>query len=248
MAVLVTGGAGYIGSAFVELLRASGESVVVLDDLSRGHRAAVDPAVPLYVGTTGDRGLVTRIAREHRLDACVHFAAFAYVGESVTEPGRYFDNNTAQAVTLFETLLDAGVRHVVFSSTCATYGVPRESPIPEIPPPVAHQPLRLVEVLRGADAREPRPRTGTPVRGPALLQRRRRHREARRAPRPRDPHHSPRPRRPPRAGGPHVSRLRRRLRHPGRHRHPRLHPRRGPRRGAPPGPSATCARAARPSS
>ncbi len=134
MAVLVTGGAGYIGSAFVELLRTGGESVVVLDDLSRGHRAAIHPEVPLYVGTTGDRALVARIAREHRIKACVHFAAFAYVGESVTEPGRYFDNNTAQAVTLFESLLDAGIRSVVFSSTCATYGVPRESPIPESHP------------------------------------------------------------------------------------------------------------------
>jgi len=134
LAVLVTGGAGYIGSAFVELLRTGGESVVVLDDLSRGHRAAIDPEVPLYVGTTGDRTLVARIAREHRLDACVHFAAFAYVGESVTEPGRYFDNNTVQAVTLFENLLDAGVQSVVFSSSCATYGVPHENPIPESHP------------------------------------------------------------------------------------------------------------------
>jgi len=134
MAVLVTGGAGYIGSAFVELLRQAGEDVVVLDDLSRGHRAAIDPEVPLYVGTTGDRALIARIAREHRLNACVHFAAFAYVGESVAEPGRYFDNNTVQAVTLFESLLDAGVRNVVFSSTCATYGVPGESPIPESHP------------------------------------------------------------------------------------------------------------------
>jgi UDP-glucose 4-epimerase len=134
MAVLVTGGAGYIGSAFVELLRRSGESVVVLDDLSRGHKEALDPEVPLYVGTTGDRALVARIAREHTLDACVHFAAFAYVGESVTETSRYFDNNTVQAVTLFEGLLDAGVHRVVFSSSCATYGVPRESPIPESHP------------------------------------------------------------------------------------------------------------------
>jgi UDP-glucose 4-epimerase len=134
MAVLVTGGAGYIGSAFVERLRGSGESVVVLDDLSRGHREAVDPAIPFYKGKTGDRALVARIAKEHRLEACVHFAAFAYVGESVTEPGRYFDNNTVQAVTLFESLLEAGVRNVVFSSTCATYGVPRESPIPETHP------------------------------------------------------------------------------------------------------------------
>jgi UDP-glucose 4-epimerase len=131
MAVLVTGGAGYIGSSFVEQARASGEDVVVLDDLSRGHRAAVDPAVPLYEGRTGDRELVARIAREHSLDACVHFAAFAYVGESVREPARYYDNNFTQAQVLFETLVEAGVKRVVFSSTCATYGVPREVPIPE---------------------------------------------------------------------------------------------------------------------
>jgi UDP-glucose 4-epimerase len=132
--VLVTGGAGYIGSVFVDLLRAAGEEVVVLDDLSRGHRAAIDPDVAFYQGQTGDRALVAKIAREHRLDSCVHFAALAYVGESVTEPGRYFDNNTAQAVALFESLLDAGVDRVVFSSTCATYGVPREVPIPETHP------------------------------------------------------------------------------------------------------------------
>jgi UDP-glucose 4-epimerase len=134
MAVLVTGGAGYIGSAFVDLLRAAGEDAVVLDDLSRGHRAAVDPEVPFYQGSTGDRALVARIAREQPLTACVHFAAFAYVGESVTEPSRYFDNNTVQAVALFESLLEAGVGQVVFSSTCATYGVPKVSPIPESHP------------------------------------------------------------------------------------------------------------------
>jgi UDP-glucose 4-epimerase len=134
MAVLVTGGAGYIGSAFVEQLLAAGEEVVVLDDLSRGHRAAVHPDAVFYEGRTGDRGLVRRIAAEHRLDACAHFAAFAYVGESVTEPGRYFDNNFTQAQVLFESLLAAGVRHFVFSSTCATYGVPTRVPIPETHP------------------------------------------------------------------------------------------------------------------
>jgi len=134
MAVLVTGGAGYIGSAFVEQLLAAGEEVAVLDDLSRGHRAAVHPDAAFYEGRTGDRDLVARVAREHRLDACVHFAAFAYVGESVTEPARYFDNNFTQAQVLFETLLAGGVRRVVFSSTCATYGVPREVPIPESHP------------------------------------------------------------------------------------------------------------------
>jgi UDP-glucose 4-epimerase len=134
MAVLVTGGAGYIGSAFVEQLLAAGEEVVVLDDLSRGHRAAVHPKAAFYEGRTGDRALVGRIAAEHRLDACAHFAAFAYVGESVTEPARYFDNNFTQAQVLFETLLAAGVKRVVFSSTCATYGVPARVPIPESHP------------------------------------------------------------------------------------------------------------------
>lgn len=134
MAVLVTGGAGYIGSVFVEQLLAAGEEAVVLDDLSRGHREAVTAAVPFYEGRTGDRDLVARITREHHLDACVHFAAYAYVGESVTEPARYYENNFTQAQVLFEALLGAGVKRVVFSSTCATYGEPREVPIPETHP------------------------------------------------------------------------------------------------------------------
>ncbi len=134
MAVLVTGGAGYIGSAFVEQVLASGEEAVVLDDLSRGHRGALHPGATFYEGRTGDRALVARIAKEHPLDACVHFAALAHVGESVSEPARYYDNNFTQAQVLFETLLQAGVKRVVFSSTCATYGIPQEVPIPETHP------------------------------------------------------------------------------------------------------------------
>jgi UDP-glucose-4-epimerase GalE len=134
MSVLVTGGAGYIGAVFVELLRRAGEQVVVLDDLSRGHREAVSAEVPFYQGRSGDQALVERIVRDEGVDACVHFAAFAYVGESVEAPKRYFDNNTAQAVALFETLMAAGVTRIVFSSTCASYGVPREVPIPETHP------------------------------------------------------------------------------------------------------------------
>jgi UDP-glucose 4-epimerase len=134
MAVLVTGGAGYIGSAFVEQLLDAGERVVVLDDLSRGYREAVDPRAVFQQGRTGDGALVGRLVKEHGIDACAHFAAFAYVGESVTEPARYYENNFTQAAGLFEALVRAGVKHVVFSSTCATYGVPSEVPIPETHP------------------------------------------------------------------------------------------------------------------
>jgi UDP-glucose 4-epimerase len=134
MAILVTGGAGYIGSVTVERLRAKGEPVVVLDDLGRGHRAALDPAVPFYHGRVGDRELVARIVREHKIETCVHFAALAYVGESVAEPAKYYENNVEQGIALFSALMGAGVRRVVFSSTCATYGVPQQVPIPETCP------------------------------------------------------------------------------------------------------------------
>ncbi len=131
MSILVTGGAGYIGSVTVELLRANGDSVVVLDNLSHGHRAAVDPEVPLYPGGVNDRALVARIVREHRVDACIHFAALIEVGESVSEPARYFDNNTARAMSLLGALIENGVRRFVFSSTAAVYGQPKEAPIRE---------------------------------------------------------------------------------------------------------------------
>lgn len=129
--ILVTGGAGYIGSVTVELLRARGEEVVILDDLKRGHREAVPAGVPFYEGRIGDRQLVARIASEHRLESCIHFAALAYVGESVTEPSRYFDNNVTQATALLDSLIAAGVRRLVFSSTCATYGEPQQVPMAE---------------------------------------------------------------------------------------------------------------------
>lgn len=134
MAILVTGGAGYIGSVTVELLRAKGESVVVLDDLFRGHRESLAPDQPFYQGKIGDRELVARIAREHRVDECVHFAALAYVGESVQDPALYFENNVEQGVAFVGALNDAGVRRIVFSSTCATYGEPKKIPITEREP------------------------------------------------------------------------------------------------------------------
>jgi UDP-glucose 4-epimerase len=134
MAILVTGGAGYIGSVMVEQLIERGERVVVLDDLSRGHAAAVAEGVPFYEGRLGDPELVGRICREHSIEACVHFAALAYVGESVVEPRHYFENNVGDALGLLGALLDAGVRRFVFSSTCATYGEPVRVPIDESHP------------------------------------------------------------------------------------------------------------------
>ena len=129
--ILVTGGAGYIGSVTAELLLARGHGVVILDDLARGHRAALPPDVPFYEGSVGDRSLVARISKDHDIEACIHFAALAYVGESVTEPAHYFGNNVEQGIALLDALLKAGVRRMVFSSTCATYGEPEQVPISE---------------------------------------------------------------------------------------------------------------------
>lgn len=134
MKILVTGGAGYIGAVTVERLLAQGEEVVVVDDLARGHRASLDKDVPFYEGRVGDRALISRITREHKIEECVHFAALAYVGESVAEPAKYFENNVEQGVSLMDSLLKAGIRRVVFSSTCATYGEPEQMPISETCP------------------------------------------------------------------------------------------------------------------
>lgn len=134
MAILVTGGAGYIGSATVELLRAKGERVVVVDNLAYGHRAALDAEIPFYAGNIGDRDLIKKIAAKHDITACVHFAAYAYVGESVTDPAKYFENNTFQTNNLLNALIEANVKNVVFSSTCATYGDPVRIPIDETHP------------------------------------------------------------------------------------------------------------------
>lgn len=131
MAILVTGGAGYIGSATVEALRAQGESVVVLDNLFRGHRKAVNGSVPFYEGEIGDSALVEKICREHQINACVHFAALAYVNESVNQPEMYWHNNVSGSVGLFDGLIAANVKNVVFSSTCATYGEPQYVPLDE---------------------------------------------------------------------------------------------------------------------
>jgi len=133
--ILVTGGAGYIGSHTVRLLASQGRKVVVLDNLVFGHdQAIVDPGVELVVGDTGDRELVSALFEKHRFDAVVHFAAFAYVGESVTDPLKYYRNNTAEPLALLEVMERYGCKVFVFSSTCATYGVPESLPIRETNP------------------------------------------------------------------------------------------------------------------
>ena len=134
MAILVTGGAGYIGGVTSERLKIKGERVVILDDLFRGHRASVDPDVPFYEGRVGDRALITRILNEHKIEDCVHFAALAYVGESVGQPARYYENNVEQGIAFVNALMEAGVRRIVFSSTCATYGNVEKVPIVETTP------------------------------------------------------------------------------------------------------------------
>ena len=131
MPILVTGGAGYIGSVTVEVLRGNGEVPVVLDNLSRGHREAVSPDIAFYEGDISDHNLVTKIVKEHKIDSCIHFAAYAYVGESVEKPEIYFDNNAGKANSLFKALVESDVRRIVFSSTCATYGEPKQIPIGE---------------------------------------------------------------------------------------------------------------------
>jgi UDP-glucose 4-epimerase len=134
MTTLITGGAGYIGSVTVEALYKRGSEIVVLDNLVCGHRTAVDDDIPFYLGCVGDTGLIRRIIEEHRVNACIHFAAYAYVGESVAAPAKYFENNLIQTISLLNTLLEGGVDQFVFSSTCATYGEPKTIPIDEAHP------------------------------------------------------------------------------------------------------------------
>jgi UDP-glucose 4-epimerase len=123
MPILVTGGAGYIGSHVVRQLRERDENVVVLDNLSTGFRSAVLDA-PLIVGDTGDRELVDRILREHSIDTVMHFAAHTIVPESVSNPLKYYGNNTCATRSLLQACSEAGVKHFVFSSTAAVYGIP----------------------------------------------------------------------------------------------------------------------------
>ena len=134
MNVLVVGGAGYVGSHCTRRLLAAGHRPVVLDNLCFGHRAAVPENVPFQTGDLGDRTLVARLLETHAIDAVMHFAAFLSVPESVRHPLRYYENNVAKTISLLQAMNERGVRRFVFSSSCATYGVPEQIPIAEDAP------------------------------------------------------------------------------------------------------------------
>ncbi|QDU33219.1 UDP-glucose 4-epimerase [Poriferisphaera corsica] len=131
MKVLVTGGAGYIGSHAVKHLDESGHDVIAVDNLSLGHRAAVAEHIPFYQTDIRNVAEMYEILKDHEIECVMHFAAFSQVGESVGDPLKYYDNNTYGSTCLLQAMNEAGVKKLVFSSTCATYGEPEEVPIAE---------------------------------------------------------------------------------------------------------------------
>lgn len=131
MNVMVAGGAGYIGSHAVRQLLAAGHAVVVVDNLYRGHGQAVDRRAAFHEIDLANTAGLAEIMTTHSIDCVMHFAALAYVGESVADPLAYYDNNTAGTVSLLKAMKAAGVKRLVFSSTCATYGEPEKTPIVE---------------------------------------------------------------------------------------------------------------------
>ncbi len=161
MNVLVAGGAGYIGSHAVRQLIAAGHKPVVVDNLVRGHRESVPPHIPFYCVPLSAKGELEEILRRHRVDCVMHFAALAYVGESVSEPLRYYANNTGGTIHLLEAMEAAGVKRLVFSSTCATYGEPQEMPIRETTPqrpinPYGWSKLMAEQIMKDLVAADPR--------------------------------------------------------------------------------------------
>ena len=131
MRILVTGGAGYIGSVTAEMLLAAGHSVAVLDNLSRGHRDAVPPGARLVIGDVRDGEQAAELMRRERIDCVMHFSASSLVGESMVHPGRYFGNNVIGVIRLLQAMQAAGVGRFIFSSSAAVYGEPERVPIVE---------------------------------------------------------------------------------------------------------------------
>lgn len=147
--ILVTGGAGYIGSHAVLELQREGYETIILDNLVYGHQDIVDRVLKtkLIVGDTSDRQLLDRLFSTHKIEAVMHFAAYAYVGESVTDPAKYYRNNVVGTLTLLEAMLAANVKKFVFSSTCATYGIPEAIPIVETCPQNPINPYGMTKLM-----------------------------------------------------------------------------------------------------
>ena len=156
MKVLVTGGAGYIGSICVEEMLNAGFQVAVFDSLVEGHRSAIDSRAEFVQGDLGDRDFIFKTMARVKPDAVMHFAAFALVGESMTNPSKYFLNNVANGINLIDAMVAAGVKKFVFSSTCATYGIPEKVPMDERLPqkpinPYGQSKLMFEQVLKWYD-------------------------------------------------------------------------------------------------
>ncbi len=159
MKVLVTGGAGYIGSVTSELLLDGGHEVVVFDNLERGHRSAIDERAKLVEGDLRDRDSIADAMKQVKPDAVVHFAAYALVGESMDDPLMYFRNNLEGGIHLAEAMQQVGVKRIIFSSTCATYGQPETMPMTEDLPqrptnPYGESKLAYEKVLRWCEDRD----------------------------------------------------------------------------------------------
>lgn len=157
MSVLVLGGAGYIGSHTVDRLVEAGKDVVVVDSLVTGHLAAVRKEVKFYQGDLADKDFMRKVFTENPdIDAVIHFAAFSLVAESMKDPLKYFDNNTAGMVKLLEVMNEFDIKYIVFSSTAATYGIPEKMPIYEDDPqlpinPYGESKLMMEKIMRWAD-------------------------------------------------------------------------------------------------
>src|SRR5256885_11157951 len=142
MNVFVTGGAGYIGSVCTEELLNAGHNVTVYDNLTEGHRSAVDERAKFILGKPEQQNDLLNAVKDVRPDAILHFAASALVGESMTNPGKYFHNNVSNGLRLLEAAVAAGVKKFVFSSTCATYGPPDRVPMTEDLPQIGRASCR----------------------------------------------------------------------------------------------------------
>ena len=190
MTILVTGGAGYIGSHMVWQLLDAGEDLIVIDNLVTGFRWAVPPQVTLVVGDIGDQDLVRTVMRKHAISAVIHFAGSVVVPDSVSDPLGYYHNNTVRSRALIEAAVQMGVKHFIFSSTAAVYGNPKETPVSEEATPAPMSPygssklmteIMLADTARAHDFRftalryfnvagaDPKGRTGQSTRGATHL-------------------------------------------------------------------------------